>query len=278
VETRPDILENALFPALKKVGHTPEDDIYTWSQGLGFHYSNLLAGLDENATSAEKDAVVRDLWDFVGSVDLGKPNVVLGLTGGAADPRSVGGLLLAVMADRDHPAIMAMGDTVEEAILNWVRTFAIVDFGMYTYLEKQLGSKRCMDVYMGLWETFAIANLPHVKEAFGISGPDDVDMDTIGKISQAYWEAIACPYRVTQHSDTVHEAEIEVCPYFENMKEILGEGRARSMTLKCEAAVSVNYYDAILKALGVFDRYSFTMDKFACCGDDACRVRFELRA
>ena len=107
---------------------------------------------------------------------------------------------------------------------------------------------------MGLWETFAIANLPHVKEALGISGPGDVDMDMIGKISQSYWEAIACPYRVTQHSEAVHEAEIEVCPYFENMKEILGEERARSMTLKCEAAVSVNYYDAILKALGVFDR------------------------
>jgi hypothetical protein len=33
----------------------------------------------------------------------------------------------------------------------------------------------------------------------------------------------------------------------------------------------------VLKALGVFDRYSFTMDKFMCCGDDVCRVRFEKR-
>ena len=49
------------------------------------------------------------------------------------------------------------------------------------------------------------------------------------------------------------------------------------MTLKTEAHTSVNYYDAILKALGVFDRYSFTMDKFACCGDDYCRERFEKR-
>jgi len=49
------------------------------------------------------------------------------------------------------------------------------------------------------------------------------------------------------------------------------------MTLKTEAVVSVNYYDAILKALGVFDRFSFTMNKFQCCGDDTCRVRFERR-
>ena len=79
METRPNFLENALFPALQKVGHTAEEDIFTWSQGLGFHYSNLLAALDEKATSAEKDAVVRDLWAFVATVDLGKPNTVLGL-------------------------------------------------------------------------------------------------------------------------------------------------------------------------------------------------------
>jgi hypothetical protein len=49
------------------------------------------------------------------------------------------------------------------------------------------------------------------------------------------------------------------------------------MALKCEAAVSTNHYEAILKALGVFDRYSFTMDRFICCSDSVCRVRFEKR-
>ena len=130
---------------------------------------------------------------------------------------------------------------------------------------------------MGLWEKFALAELDHVKKAVGISGPDDVNMDKLGELSKVYWEAIACPYKVTKHDANVHEAEILACPYWDNMKEILGEDVARSMTLKCEAAVSVNYYQAILKGLGVFDRYTFTMDKFLCCGDDACRVRFERR-
>jgi hypothetical protein len=82
---------------------------------------------------------------------------------------------------------------------------------------------------------------------------------------------------VTKHNQDIHEAELGVCGYFANMKAILGEEKARSMTLKTEAATSVNYYDAILKALGVFDKYSFTMDKFQCCGDNTCRVRFEKR-
>ena len=61
------------------------------------------------------------------------------------------------------------------------------------------------------------------------------------------------------------------------MKELFGEDKARSMTLKTEAHVSVNYYDAVLKAMGVFDKFSFTMDRFLCCGDGCCRVRFEQR-
>ena len=97
-------------------------------------------------------------------------------------------------------------------------------------------------------------------QAIGIAGPDDVSMDKLGELSKVYWESIACPYRVSRHDANVHEAEILACPYWDNMREILGEDVARSMTLKCEAAVSVNYYQAILKALGVFDQYSFTMD------------------
>ena len=154
---------------------------------------------------------------------------------------------------------------------------ALVDFNIYMKLENHIGTKDGYPIYMGLWEKFALAELEEVKKAVGISEPEDVDMDKIGEISKLYWETIACPYRVTQHNADIHEAEILCCPYWDNMREILGEGVARSMTLKCEAAVSTNYYEAILKTLGVFDRYSFTMDKFICCGDDVCRVRFERR-
>ena len=277
MENRSEILENALFPALAKIGHTSEGDILVWSQGLAFHYANLLSSLADKATAAEKTPVLTDVWAFFATVDQPRIKTTLGLDKDQ-DLARIEKLMADILSDGAHPAIRAMGDTVEEAILNWVRAFAIADWAIYTYLEKHLGSKRCLDIYMGLWETFALAELDHVKEAFGVKGPEDIDMDMLGKISQVYWESIACPYKVTQHSATVHEAELEVCPYFENMKEVLGEGTARSMTLKCEAAVSVNYYDAILKALGVFDAYSFTMDKFSCCGDDCCRVRFEKRA
>jgi hypothetical protein len=276
MESRREILDNELFTALREVGHTPEDDVFVWSQGLAFHYQNLVSSLADKVSAAERDAILKDIWSFMRAKADARVKGTLGLEADQ-DLVRLGALTAAIANDAEHPAIKGMGDSIEEAILNWLRAFAILDFAMYTFLERHLGSKRCMDIYMGLWETFALANLDHVKAALGITGPGDVDMDKLGEVSRMYWEAIASPYQVTKHSNEMHEAEIRTCPYFVNMTDILGTEQARSMTLKCEAVVSVNYYDAILKALGVFDKYSFTMDKFICCGDDVCRVRFEKR-
>lgn len=277
METRQQILSNPLFPALEKVGHKPEQDIFVWSMGLGFHNHNLVTALEENLKDANtKTSVLRDTWGFFHSVGLERPNKVLGVTA-SPDLAHLNKIMTDIMSDNRHPAILGMGDTVEEAILNWVRTFAIYDFAVYTYLEKHLGAKEGLRLYMGLWEIFSLSELDNYKKALGIDEKTPITMDILGKLSRLYWESIACPYRVTKHTADVHEAEIEVCPYWVNMKEILGEPKCRSMTLKAETATSVNYYDAILKALGVFDKYSFTMDKFACCGDDVCRVRFERR-
>jgi len=272
-----EVLKNPAFIYLEKIGHKAEDDIYTWSQGLGFHNHNLLNGLKENINSPKvREAILSDVWKFFYSAVPEKINRVLGVEENP-DVEKINKLLNEIMHDKKHPAISGMGDYIEEAFLNWVKTFAIFDFAAYTYLEKHLGSKEALRIYMGLWETFALAALENMKKNFGIKSAADIDMDMIGKLSRAYWESISGPYRVTRHTKDVHEAEIVTCPYWVSMKTLLGEGKARSMTLKTEAVVSVNYYDAILKALGVFDKYSFTMDKFACCGDDCCRVRFERR-
>jgi len=266
----------SLFGSLAEVGHKAEEDVFTWSQGLAFHYSNLLEGL-AGVEQEMKERLLKDVWQKVAEK---APDVIkekIGLRD-PVDINEIGATLSQILTDSNHPAIKGSGKDVDESLLNWVRLFALVDFNIYLRLENHLGTKDGYPLYMGLWEKFALAELDEVKKAVGISGPDDVDMDKIGELSKIYWESIACPYRVKKHDANVHEAELLACPYWDNMREILGEGTARSMTLKCEAAVSTNYYEAILKALGVFDRYSFTMDKFICCGDDVCRVRFERRA
>ena len=265
----------SLFSSLSQIGHKAEEDILTWSQGLAFHYANLLDALSD-VEKGMRERVLKDVWSSVAE----KAPEAIKKKVGLKDPidiEKIDETLSQILRDSNHQAIKGSGKDVDESILNWVRLFALLDFNIYMKLEEHLGTKDGYPLYMGLWEKFALAELDHVKKAVGISGPDDVNMDKLGELSKVYWEAIACPYKVTKHDANVHEAEILACPYWDNMKEILGEDVARSMTLKCEAAVSVNYYQAILKGLGVFDRYTFTMDKFLCCGDDACRVRFERR-
>jgi hypothetical protein len=277
MESREQVLKNEVFAGLKEVGHRPEDDIYVWSQGMAFHNQNLIDGLKENLRDAKlREKVLDDLWSFFYTVGLEKVNKVLGI-GEKPNVDKINKILTDILKDRNHPAILGMGEYIEEAFLNWLRAFTIYDFSAYVYLEKNLGSKDGLKIYMGLWEKFALSALDPWKKTFGIKGPSDISMDMLGKLSKAYWESIGIPYHVTQHTQDVHEAELGVCAYFANMKAILGEEKARSMTLKTEAATSVNYYDAILKALGVFDKFSFTMDKFQCCGDNTCRVRFERR-
>ena len=277
MESREEILQNPVFPALEEVDHKAEDDIYVWSQGMAFHNQNLLDGLKEEVDdSSLREKILTDLWSFLYSVEFEEINKVLGIEE-SPDLNKLNKILDEVLNDRDHPAILGMGEYIEEAFLNWLRAFTIYDFAAYTYLEKHLGAKDGLRIYMSLWEKFALAALDHWKETFGIGDASEITMDVIGKLSEAYWKSIGIPYNITKHNDDVHEAELGVCSYWANMKMILGEEKARSMTLKTEAPVSVNYYDAILKALGVFDKFSFTMDKFQCCGDDSCRVRFERR-
>lgn len=265
----------SLFGSMAEIGHSPEDDILVWSQGLAFHYSNLLEGLTGVAPE-KKERILKDIWRNVAEKAPEPIKQEIGLH----QPLDIGKIDLTLSklhSNSNHPAIRGSGKNVEESLLNWVRLFALLDFNIYLRLENHLGTKDGFPLYMGLWEKFALSELDEVKKAVGISDPNDVNMDKLGELSQVYWESIACPYKVIRHNENVHEAELMACPYWDNMREILGEDTARSMTLKCEAAVSTNYYEAILKALGVFDRYSFTMDKFLCCGDDVCRVRFEKR-
>ncbi len=125
------ILNNPLFDSLEKVGHKAKDDIYVWSQGLGLHNHNLIAALKEVVDKNTATKILKDLWKFFHSVNLKRQNKVLGVE---AEPKidHLNKILADIMNQIDHPAIMGMGENLEEAILNWVKAFAVYDFAVYT--------------------------------------------------------------------------------------------------------------------------------------------------
>ncbi len=276
-ETRPQVLGNPLFVDLKKIGAKPEEQLYVWSQGLAFHHANFLAALEKHVPDkATRERIQKDVWVHFESIGLDRVNKALGVAA-KPDLEAIDRNFAAMLTDKDHPAILGAGEYLEEALVNWVRAFAVYDWSIWTFMEKWLGSKLAMTIYMGLWETFSLAELDHWKSAVGIKEGVAPTMKQLGALSRKYWESIGCPYKVTKDTEDVHEAEIEDCPYWQNMVALFGEEKARSMTLKTEAVVSVNYYDAVLRAMGIFDRVAFTMDKFKCCGDGCCRIRFQRR-
>ena len=54
----------SLFESLGEVGHQVEQDVFIWSQGLAFHYSNLLEALS-GIEQGTKDKLLQDIWTNV---------------------------------------------------------------------------------------------------------------------------------------------------------------------------------------------------------------------
>ena len=123
----------SLFGSLAEIGHNVEEDINTWSQGLAFHYSNLLDGLSE-VEKDKKDRILKDIWSNVAEKAPDAIKEKIGIKE-PLDIDKIGETLSQVMTDSNHPAIKGSGKDINESILNWVRFFAVLDFNIYLRLE-----------------------------------------------------------------------------------------------------------------------------------------------
>ncbi len=183
------------------------------------------------------------------------------------------------MSDKNplFKAIEKIGQSPEEAAVAWVQAATTLDFLSWETMEEALGARQAHIIYSRIWEKMAQNELPNVLAACGFQDKKDFSIQDIGKISKTYWEGISCPYTVVEETEDVHVGEISDCPYWENMKILYGEDRARDMVKKGMGATTANYYQAIVKALGKWDDIYATQDKCICLGDDACRVVFRKR-
>lgn len=171
-------------------------------------------------------------------------------------------------------AIEQTGQSTEDALVGWVQAFVTHDYLVWRVLEDMFGAREAVIIYSKVWENFAKSLLEHVKQSQKLT---KYDMDDLAKLSRAYWEAIGGVYRVVEHSEDHHIAEISTCPYWDNMVDMFGKEKANEMQKKVIGPTSANYYQALIKELGKWDEIYVTQDKFRCLGDDVCRMVYERR-
>ncbi|MEA4853049.1 MAG: hypothetical protein VB082_02085 [Christensenella sp.] len=170
-----------------------------------------------------------------------------------------------------------VGQSAEDAAVAWCQAATTLDFLSWETMEEALGARQAHIIYSRIWEKMAQNELDGVLRSLGMQDKTDFSMKDIAEICKVYWNGISCPYEVVELTDDVHIGEISDCPYWENMKILYGEDRARDMVKKGMGATTANYYQAIIKALGKWDEIYATQDRCICLGDDKCRLVFRRR-
>ena len=183
------------------------------------------------------------------------------------------------MSDK-NPLFIAtekIGQTAEQAAVAWCQAATMLDFLSWETMEEALGARQAHIIYSRIWEKLAQGGLPHVLAALGMEDKKDFSIHDIGLISKEFWSVVSCPYEVVEETDDIHIGEISDCPYWENMRLVYGDERAKDMVKKGMGATTSNYYQAIIKALGKWDEIYATQDRCICLGDEKCRVVFKKR-
>lgn len=97
-------------------------------------------------------------------------------------------------------------------------------------------------------------------------------------MNRAYWEAIGSEVEEVETTPDRHVAIIKTCPFWDNMIDMYGKDAASRMHQKTIGATSANYYQAIMKAIGLWDEFYATQDQYRCLGDGQCRMVYERRS
>jgi hypothetical protein len=129
----------SLLGSLAEIGRKADEDILIWAQGAAFHYSNFLDGLS-GIEKGKKEKILKDVWSSVNEKAPDRLKEKIGLKE-PINANKIGKTFSEIMTDATHPAIKGSGKDINEAILNWVKLFAFMDFNFYMKMEEYLGTK-----------------------------------------------------------------------------------------------------------------------------------------
>jgi hypothetical protein len=164
----------------------------------------------------------------------------------------------------------------EDALVLWNRAFTGHDHQMWRVWEDLYGAREAVIMYSRVWEGFALSFLGVIKKTINIQ--EFKTTDDLAKLNRAYWEAIGCEVEELEHTPDKLVTIIKTCPYFDNMVDMYGKEAASEMMKKTIGPTSANYYQALMKALGLWESFFVTQDQFRSLGDSVCRMVYIRRS
>ena len=265
----PDDKRNWVLKAIEKTGQSVEESLHTWVFGFSLEPGLLWNAMVEEKGEDEARAVCAQTWGRLPEEVRQAARQILTF---ASDEPPYG-----LSAELDVPQILERtGRSAEDELVFWNRAFTAHDHQMWQALELRYGAREGLIVYSRVWERIALTFLEAVKQAIGLS--EIRTTEDLAKMNRAYWEAIGSEVEDVETTPDRHVAIIKTCPFWDNMIDMYGKDAANNMHQKTIGATSANYYQAIMKALGLWDEFYATQDQYRCLGDGQCRMVYVRRS
>lgn len=265
----PEDKRNWVLKAIDRTGQPLEEALHTWAFGFALEDDLMWNSTVEHKGKDEARRVHTDVWRRIPAKYHEAARKIFDWK----SETSPYGLSLEIQA---REIIERMGVSGEEALVFWNRAFVGHDHQMWRVWEDFYGAREGVIMYSRVWEGFALGFLDVIKATVGMQ--EFKTTDDLAKLNRAYWEAIGCEVEDVEKTPDKLVSIIKTCPYFDNMVDMYGKDAASEMMKKTIGPTSANYYQALMKALGLWDTFFVTQDQFRSLGDGQCRMVYLRRS
>jgi hypothetical protein len=265
----PEDKRNWVLKAIERTGQPLEEALHTWAFGFALEDELMWSATVEYKGEEEARRVHEEVWRRIPAKYHDAARKIFDWKSKTPP--------FGLSLDIDSAEIIErMGVSGEEALVFWNRAFVGHDHQMWRVWEDCYGAREGVIMYSRVWEGFALSFLDVIKAAVGMQ--EFKTTDDLARLNRAYWEAIGCEVEDVEKTPDKLVTIIKTCPYFDNMVDMYGKEAASEMMKKTIGPTSANYYQALMKALGLWDTFFVTQDQFRSLGDGQCRMVYIKRS
>jgi hypothetical protein len=269
VRDDPEDKRNWVLKAIERTGQPLDEAIHTWAFGFALEDNLMWDSVAEHLDEEQARRAHEEVWRRIPVKYHDAARAVFTWT----SEQPPYGLSL----DIEVPKMLARLDLPgEDALVLWNRAFTGHDHQMWRVWEDLFGARDAVIMYSRVWEGFALSFLDVIKSVINVQ--EFKTTDDLAKLNRAFWEAIGCEVEEVEHTPDKLVTVITTFPYFDNMVDMYGKEAASEMMKKTIGPTSANYYQALMKAIGLWDTFFVTQDQFRSLGDSVCRMVYIRRS